>query len=249
MQITHLELRNGRNFKHVDIDVGPRLFVFGPNASGKSNLLDAFRLLQDLTLDGGGLQKAVRDRGGMKRIRNLAARNFNKSRVLLSVALGDDSMPLRWEYELTFTAEKTGRHRPVVVSEVVRHLGAPVLSRPYQTDDEDSERLTQTALEQVSSNAEFRDVSDFLASVRYLHLVPQIIRDPERSTDRVDDPFGGDFLSRVGRATDADRNRRLGVINAALRLAVPQLETLELIRDDDHRPHLGARYTNWPDSA
>ena len=101
MQITHLELRNWRNFKHVDIDVGPRLFVFGPNASGKSNLLDAFRFLQDLTLDGGGLQKAVRDRGGMKRIRNLAARNFNKSRVLLSVALGDDSMPLRWEYELT----------------------------------------------------------------------------------------------------------------------------------------------------
>lgn len=245
MQITHFELRNWRNFKHVDIDVGPRLFVFGPNASGKSNLLDAFRFLQDLTLDGGGLQKAVRDRGGMKRIRNLAARNFNKSRVLLSLALGDESNPRRWEYELTFTAEKTGRHRPVVVSEVVRHDGQPVLSRPHQADDNDSERLTQTALEQVSSNAEFRDVSNFLTSVRYLHLVPQIIRDPERGADRVDDPFGGDFLSRVGRATDADRNRRLAVINAALRLAVPQLETLELNRDNDHRPHLGARYKHW----
>lgn len=41
MRIIHLRLLNWRNFKSVDVQVGERLFVFGPNASGKSNLLDA----------------------------------------------------------------------------------------------------------------------------------------------------------------------------------------------------------------
>jgi predicted ATPase len=65
MRMTHLKLSNWRNFKTVDVDVPTRLFVLGPNASGKSNLLDAVRFLRDLTVDGGGFQQAVKDRGGL----------------------------------------------------------------------------------------------------------------------------------------------------------------------------------------
>ena len=36
-----------------------RVFIAGPNAAGKSNLLDAFRFLRDITSPGGGLEKAV----------------------------------------------------------------------------------------------------------------------------------------------------------------------------------------------
>lgn len=248
VHITHLQLKNWRNFKQADFDIGSRLFIFGPNASGKSNLLDAIRFLADLSSsDGGGLQKAIRDRGDMKRVRNLAARNFNKGRVTVAMTLGDKDVPNIWQYELSITGEKGngGKQRAVVTSEVVRHRGKVILERPNGDDLRDKERLTQTALEQVVANQEFREIGNFLASVRYLHLVPQVIRDPERGGDRVDDPFGGDFLSRVARATDNDRNKRLEVINKALQLAVPQLETLELIRDGDYRPHLGARYKHW----
>ena len=41
----------------------------GPNAIGKSNLLDAFRFLRDLTLEGGGLARAVELRDGMAAVR------------------------------------------------------------------------------------------------------------------------------------------------------------------------------------
>ena len=54
MRITHLAASNWRNFKNVEFDVGERLFVVGPNAAGKSNLLDVFRFLADIVGQGAG---------------------------------------------------------------------------------------------------------------------------------------------------------------------------------------------------
>lgn len=246
MRITHIELKNWRNFKHVDIDVAERLFVLGPNASGKSNFLDALRFLRDLTADGGGFQRAVADRGGLARVRNLAARNFNRGHITLVMDLTTDGeTPQVLRYELTFTKEPAGHRRPLVVREIVQRDGEVVLERPNADDREDKERLTQTALEQVVANKEFRAIHDFFSSVRYLHLVPHLLRDPGRGGDRHEDPFGADFLSRVARTAERSRTRRLRVVNDALRLAVPQLENLELVRDEDGKPHLEARYKHW----
>lgn len=116
-------------------------------------------------------------------------------------------------------------------------------------DEPDKELLSQTALEQVSVNREFRAIAEFLGSVNYLHLVPQVIRDPGRGGGRLLDPFGGDFITQVARTPTRDRERRLKVVNEALKLAVPQLEALELFRDDDGQPHLRARYNHWRPAA
>ena len=62
MFISRLKLKNWKNFKDVDIPLTDRVFVVGPNASGKSNLLDVFRFLRDIAKPGGGLQKAVTDK-------------------------------------------------------------------------------------------------------------------------------------------------------------------------------------------
>ncbi len=245
MRITHLTLKNWRNFRSVDVDVQERLFIVGPNALGKSNLLDALRFLRDIARVGGGLQEAIATRGGIPRVRSLAARNFNHGRVQLAVSLGTSNEPEEWSYLLDFTAEQRGQHRPVVTQELVRHRGVSVLSRPDDEDRQDEERLTQTALEQVNANREFREVADFLESIRYLHLVPQVVREPDRAGDRTEDPYGGDFLLRVARTPDATRRRRLGRLNDALRLAVPQLDQLELVRDPGGKPHLQARYQHW----
>ena len=74
MIISRVILKNWRNFAEVDVEFGERVFFVGPNASGKSNLLDVFRFLRDIAKPGGGLQKAVEDRGGLSKIRCLAAR-------------------------------------------------------------------------------------------------------------------------------------------------------------------------------
>lgn len=245
MRITHITVRNWRNFKSLDVDVPQRLLVVGPNASGKSNLLDAIRFLRDVVSEGGGLQAAINDRGGLKRVRNLAARNYNSGWVQLSVTLGDESEPNMWSYDIAFTGERRGLRRPVVKRESVHKLGKELLVRPDEDDLADPERLTQTAAEQVNQNSGFREIVRFLRSTRYLHLVPQVIRDPRQATDQEEDPFGSDFLKTVARTPDKTRAGRFKKINDALKIAVPGLENLELGRDADGLPHLEARYMHW----
>lgn len=64
MIVSHLRIKNWRNFREVDVPLRERTYLLGANASGKSNLLDVFRFLRDVSKSyGGGLQKAVLDRG------------------------------------------------------------------------------------------------------------------------------------------------------------------------------------------
>ena len=186
MRLTHLTLKNWRNFKQADFDLQERVFV-----------------------------------------------------------IGDDQHLSRWSYQVTFTAEQRGRHRPILRSEVVERNGETVLSRPTDEDTDDPERMTQTHLEQVNANRGFREIVDYLGSIRYLHLVPQLIREPDRGRDRSDDPYGADFLLRIAKTPERTRTRRLHRIGQSLKAAVPQLDQLDLVQDEIGHWHLQARYEHW----
>ncbi len=54
MRITRVSADNWRNFTSVSFPIDRRLFIVGPNAAGKSNLLDLFRFLGDIAAPGGG---------------------------------------------------------------------------------------------------------------------------------------------------------------------------------------------------
>ena len=74
MIIQKLILHNWKNFQNVEVSLSERCFIIGANAAGKSNLIDALRFLRDIAKQSGGLQTAVEDRGGVTKIRCLAAR-------------------------------------------------------------------------------------------------------------------------------------------------------------------------------
>jgi len=87
---------------------------------------------------------------------------------------------------------------------------------------------------------------DFFGTVRYLHLVPQLIRETDRYLARGHDPFGSDFLEQVARTLPRTRDARLRRISDALKVAVPQLQVFEFFRDNmKGTPHLRARYEHW----
>jgi predicted ATPase len=244
LRFTRIRLENWRNFLSVDAAVTGRVFLVGPNASGKSNFLDALRFLQDIAAVGGGLQAAVQRpaRGGVSRLRCLAARRYPD--VGIGVDVGDESAPRHWTYELRFNQDN--RQRPIVVEERVLRQGELLLARPNKEDEQDRERRTQTALEQVTANREFREVAEFLTGLRYLHLVPQLVREPDRSIGRKNDPYGGDFLEQVVRTPERTKKARLRKILDALRVAVPQLQSLEDYRDESNgTPHLRGKYEHW----
>ena len=95
IRFSRIELRNWKNFTRVDVPLANRVFLVGPNASGKSNFLDAFRFLRDLVTEGGGLAKAVYARDGMWNLRSLLARRTN-TQVSIAVEVTNDESS--WRY-------------------------------------------------------------------------------------------------------------------------------------------------------
>jgi predicted ATPase len=243
MLVTRLGLKNWRNFRSVDVELGMRVFVAGPNASGKSNLLDVFAFLKDIAKPGGGLQNAVTERGGISKLRCLAARQYPDVEIEVDVADNGN----RWSYAIGIKQEARGYRQPYLAYERVTKGDQPLLRRPDTEDTKDPLRLTQTHLEQINANAEFRDLGRFFDSVSYLHLVPQLLRHPEAFSGQgiPGDPYGRSFLERVARTPEGTRKARLRKIEAALRIAVPQLKELTDVKDETGIPHLEAVYKHW----
>lgn len=245
-RFTHLELHNWRNFKKVDVDLEPRVFVVGPNASGKSNLLDAFRFLQELATQGGGLVNALQgsNRGGIRSVRSLHA--GGKSDVTLAISAEVDGES--WRYRLVLkadgTPQKPGPAR--IVEERVEHDGVEVLRRPDTADKKDPELLLTTALEQSSANARFRALRDFLRSAEYIHVVPQLLRVPSAAdARRFGKGLGTGLIAAMGEVPKKTRDARLGRIQKALKSVLPQFEKIEWFQDNKGIPHIRAKYMHW----
>lgn len=252
MVITHLKLKNWRNFRHAEMDFAKVSYIIGPNASGKSNLLDVFRFLRDICKpDGGGLQKAVKERGGITKVRCLHHRKDSEVRIEVSLAESFDSDTPEWHYELGFQPEGKGAQRLLITSEQVWHKGTKLLSRPNADEKSDPLLLTETHLEQTLANRKFRELAEVFSDTTYLHLVPQLLKYGEQIGGHrlEDDPFGQGFLERLAQTQKKTRDARLKKIQAALSVAVPQFKELRFEKDDMGHPHLQAMYEHHRPNA
>jgi hypothetical protein len=231
MFVTRLVVKNWRNFVDVNVSLRETTYVLGANATGKSNLLDVFRFQRDISKShGGGLQKAIADRGGISKLRCLHARRDPEVLIRVDLSEGPDNI---WRYVLGLTQKNRGARRVLVSAENVWQNESNLLKRPNKEDLNDVTRLTQTHLEQIQTNESFRPVADFFGEITYLHLVPQLLKFGDRIGGQrlEDDPFGQGFLERVARATSKSRDSRLLKIGKALKLAVPQFEQLDFEKD------------------
>lgn len=255
MYVSNLRIRNWRNFTSVDVGLRETVYLIGPNASGKSNLLDIFRFMRDIVNPkGGGLQQAIDSRGGLKKIRSLAARK--QPRIELEFELREDlhnteSLP-DWRYELWINYEGVGHQRPIVLKEKAWSKGKQLVSRPDDNDESDPERLIQTHLEQINMNRDYRVVSSFFSDVLYLHLVPQLLKFSDQLSFRhlESDPFGQGFLEEIADTQKRTRDFRLRTIEEILLKVIPNLEQLQFIKDKiTGRPHLEMLYNHWRPNA
>ena len=250
MLITRIRLKNWRNFQSLDLPLRSVAYVLGPNASGKSNLLDALRFLRDVSkTKGGGLQAAIAERGGISKVRCLHARRDPE--VVIDIELSEElDKSVQWRYLLAFKPEGKGE-RLLISREQVWKDTKLLLDRPDTKDDADIMLRTQTHLEQIQTNIKFREVANFLSQITYLHLVPQLLRFGEKIGGHrlTDDPFGQGFLERLAETPEKTRKARLAKISRALSLAVPQFEELSFKKDKMGHPHLMARYSHHRPNA
>ena len=253
MYITRLKLKNWRNFRDFDAPLHECTYLIGPNASGKSNLFDVFRFLRDVCKpQGGGLQKAISDRGGIPKLRCLHARRPPEVRIEVHLSDNADDQEPKWKYILSFMPEGKGAQRTLIKSEEIWLRGKVIKQRPTKEDEKDKIRLTQTLLEQIQLNADFREIPEFFSETTYLHLVPQLLKYGDIIGGRLldDDPFGQGFLERLAKTPIRVRDSRLRKIEMALTLAVPQFKQLRFVKDEiTGRPHLEARYTHHRPNA
>lgn len=221
MQIEHLMLRNWRNFRTADVDLPPRVFLIGPNASGKTNLLDALRFLRDVAHD--GLQAAVAARRGVHMLRNFAA--APDADIEIAIAVADDGGP--WTYRLVLNHDSA--MRGCVVQEMLSGLGETISQDGGITA---SGPIRHTLLEGLNAHDQFGPCAKFFKTISSPLLVHDHLP-------------GSGFLPRMWQTAERTRTARLKKIERVLQIALPQLSKLDINADEAGNPHLNVAYSDW----
>ncbi len=169
--------------------------------------------------------------------------------VEIEVTLSGNDAAEVWRYGIGLRQEPRGARRLLLSYERVWLNDQLILNRPEGSpeDQSDDMRLTQTHLEQIASNVKFRVIAEAFQKTLYLHLVPQLLKNPNLGNRDAagEDPFGLRFLERVMSTPEKTRKARLRKIEQALRIAVPELKDLTDARDARGQPHLEALYEHW----
>ena len=254
LYISRLKLYNWKNFHDCDVALTKRCFIIGANASGKSNLLDALRFLRDIAKQGGGLQSAVEQRGGVTKIRCLAARQ--RTDISINTELRNiETDELEWIYSLKIKNIGGGimKNQAAVLEEKVYSavLQKYVDERNNSSKNEDNDTLKYTHLEQATANKKYRIIRDTFAEIEYLNVVPQLIRESGSAilTSGKEDFYGRNFLNRISLLPERTQKSYLRKINAVLKTVVPQMDELSFVRDEMGVPHIEARYKHWRDKG
>lgn len=240
MKISRIKLRNWLNFRDTEVsDLADVVYVIGKNASGKSNFLDALTFIRDIAKTrGGGLQQAVYKRGGMKKLRCFHA--GKQTNIEIQIDVSDDQDTLMWTYTLSFQKERGNGENPYVLAESVTDYSEGngknlVFSRDHKGSKKITSDFYQTNLEQSSVSKEFQTLVDCLSGIKYLHLVPQLLKFNDEIGGKIldGDPFGQDFMQRISHANSKARQRGLKKIKNSLRKTIPHLDQLEFVKDED----------------
>jgi len=258
MILKKIILHNWKNFQKCEVVLSERCFIIGANASGKSNFIDALRFLRDIAKQAGGLQSAVEERGGITKIRCLAARK--KTNVSITVELGNPNEERNiWRYHLDFSHIGGGviKNQVKINSEEVFSYNENkfVLQRGTMFANskvkDDEETLKYTHLEQATANKDFRELQSFFQDIEYLNVIPQMVRESSSMlySSSKEDYYGRNFLERLSKINEKTRNSYFRKINEFLKITVPQLEELKYVPDKMGIPHLEAKYKHWRDKG
>lgn len=187
--LTRVMLRNYRSIEACDVELGPLTFLVGQNGSGKSNFLDALRLITDALRT--SLDHALRDRGGVHEVRRRSSGHPTHFGIRVEFQL-----PTGARGHLSFGVGARSHGDYVVQNEECAVGSASyqvregnVVVKPTQVaPPASSDRLY---LVNAAGLPEFRPVFDMLSNMGFYNLNPDKIR-------ALQPPDKGELLARDG---------------------------------------------------
>lgn len=201
-----IELTNFLSYKHAKLSLSDFTAIVGPNASGKSNAVTAFRLLRDIPTY--GLPVALARHGGFDQLRHRSQGRPNDPAIRISFSYGDAPPSF---YELALAAVPGKRYR--VKREIARinygsrgaflsfeSDGKRVVSTEWDGDDEEREER-KSIVAPGQSAAATGSIAGFvvynaLRGIQTVEINPAVVgsfQDPS-STDELD-PTGANTAS------------------------------------------------------
>lgn len=253
VKLTHIAITNWRNFAHIEFDLSSRLFVVGPNSSGKTNLLAALRFLSDVARL--GLAAASENWGGPERYFRSGT-----ERASFDLTLEQDKHQI--EYKLSLRKELSANdqnkrddaaneviefpagNRAVVDSEDLMINGQPVSISAERVTESDGSYFGERVRSSFDPDSVVQSASRFKAknvqisllhqitriaieSIRYIHPNPKKML--ERA-DRYDPDHGTGFFQHAGRFSDQQLDSVVDRIRPIMAAVVPEIPNLSYQR-------------------
>lgn len=152
-RFTAIELTNFLSYKHARIELEDLIALVGPNASGKSNLVAAFKLLREIPIH--GLPVALARRGGFDQLRHRSSGRPNDPSLRVEFMMTGST--LTSHYEIGFGAVKPRSYRVKYESATV-HFGEATYN--FNSDGKTVTFDADESLDAVDGEAS-RDVREF----------------------------------------------------------------------------------------
>ncbi len=195
--VSRVVLRNYKSIAQCSVALKPLVFLVGQNGVGKSNFLDALRLVTESLNT--SLDHALRDRGGINEVRRRSSGHPTHFGIRLELALPDGK---NGAYAFRVGAKPKGGFE--VQREECRIFSNAALEDGYFYDVEQGQVKSSSMkapppaandrlyLVAASGQPEFRALYDCLTHMGFYNLNPDEIRDMQP-------PDAGDVLQRDGR--------------------------------------------------
>lgn len=245
--LTKIRARNFKSLKDITLDLGPRNVLVGANMAGKSNIIDLFRFVYDMTFPrqpgSWALTNAVFARGGFDEI---LWKGGNGNVILIGLSGRDvsDGIEWFWDYEITVQGGMPGGNFRVTSEELHMRKGENATTATtyplIRTEgfnryfrDVGGRDLGQTS-DQPRSILEFEIPGwpgNFLRSAiakwRFYELVPSLMRTPNQTAAATFLQEHGENLSQWLLNLQAEHyDKSFARIQQVLRDALPQVTGL-----------------------
>ena len=195
--ISRVVLKNFKSIAACKVDLGNICFLVGQNGSGKSNFIDALRLISESLND--NLELAIRNRGGISEVRRRSGghpthftislrinMDFQRS-AFYAISVGTRKDVLEIKREQASISDKNGLYSAYTIEsgEITQ-----------KTDDlnDIAPRISadRLFLPLVSAKSPFDSLFDHLSKMQFYSINPEVIREPQLIDS-------GEKLERSGR--------------------------------------------------